>query len=58
MIIKCEECNKYYDDKFRDTSCPHVTFLANDGHNNFKHYSDSWLGNCEPMSYIMPKVKL
>lgn len=57
MIIQCEECNKYYDDEFRNTSCPHDTFLANDGQNNFKHYPQSYLGNDKPSgNYSMPKV--
>jgi hypothetical protein len=49
MIIQCDKCQKYYDDEFRDTSCPHDTFLANDGQNNFKHYVGAWL------AYHMPK---
>lgn len=48
MIIKCPDCPKYFDDEFRDTVCPHNTFLANDGRNKFKHYPDSWLDNYEP----------
>lgn len=38
MIVTCEVCKKFYDDEFRDTQCPHDTFSANDGHNNFKHH--------------------
>lgn len=45
MIIKCLECNKYFDDEFRTTSCPHDTFSANDGKNNFKHYPGAWLND-------------
>lgn len=48
MIVKCEECPKYYDDEFRDTTCPHNTFLANDGQNNFKHYPEAWLSDKHP----------
>lgn len=48
MIVKCEECSKHFDDEFRDTTCPHNTFLANDGQNNFKHYPKSYLSS-EPL---------
>lgn len=50
MIVQCSECSKYYDDEFRNTSCPHDTFLANDGENNFKHYSEAWLSDRPPMA--------
>lgn len=50
MIVQCEQCGKYFDDEFRDTSCPHGTFLANDGQNNFKHYPDSWLSDRPTMA--------
>lgn len=50
MIIKCLTCAQYYDDEFRDTGCPHVTFPANDGHNNFKHYMQSWLSDHAPVA--------
>lgn len=49
MILKCNTCFKYFDDQFRDTSCPHDTFSANDGKNNFKHYSESWLNDHYPL---------
>ncbi len=63
MIIKCLDCNKFYDDEFRDISCPHATFLANDGQNNFRHYPQSWLSADEPtheeyLNYKMPKVRI
>lgn len=48
MIIQCDQCKKYYDDEFRNTTCPHDTFLANDGQNNFKHYNDAWLNDNLP----------
>lgn len=48
MIVKCLDCNKYFDDRFRVTMCPHETFMANDGQNNFKHYPESWLEECSP----------
>lgn len=43
MIVQCEECKLKYDDEFRIITCPHDTFLANDGQNNFKHYTHSYL---------------
>lgn len=43
MIVNCEKCKRKFDDEFRDTGCPHSTFAANDGHNNFKHYTDSYI---------------
>lgn len=48
MIIKCEKCIKYFDDQFRYTGCPHNTFSANDGQNNFKHHPEAWLADREP----------
>lgn len=43
MVVECEKCKLFYDDEFRITTCPHDTFLANDGENNFKHYPESYL---------------
>lgn len=48
MIIRCLTCNRYFDDEFRNIVCPHATFLANDGRNNFNHYPESWLGDKVP----------
>lgn len=48
MLVDCAICKKCLDDEFRDTSCPHNTFLANDGQNNFKHYPESWLADHAP----------
>jgi hypothetical protein len=49
MIVQCEECLRHYDDEFRNTFCPHDTFLANDGHNNFAHHPESYISK-EPKS--------
>jgi hypothetical protein len=38
----------YFDDEFRDTGCPHATFAANDGNNNFSHHPDSYLSSVAP----------
>lgn len=43
MIVKCQKCAKRFDDEFRTTICPHDTFAANDGYNNFAHHPDSYL---------------
>lgn len=43
MIITCSKCKRRFDDEFRDTGCPHPTFAANDGKNNFAHHPDSYI---------------
>lgn len=43
MIVYCLTCRKRYDDEFRWTLCPHNTFAANDGNNNFAHHPESFL---------------
>jgi hypothetical protein len=45
MIVQCEKCKRRYDDEFRDTGCPHKTFAANDGDNNFSHHPESYLSD-------------
>lgn len=45
MVVKCERCGARYDDEFRLTYCPHGTFAANDGANNFRHYTESFRSN-------------
>lgn len=47
MIVQCEICKRRFDDEFRLTYCPHDTFAANDGENNFAHRENSYL---EPQS--------
>lgn len=45
MIVQCTRgCGAEFDDEFRDTICPHKTFAANDGHGNFRHHHESYLG--------------
>jgi len=41
MKVYCPQCDTRYDDEFRSTICPHDTFAANDGHNNFAHHPES-----------------
>jgi hypothetical protein len=43
MIVKCWICGKRFDDCYRTTICPHETFAANDGNNNFAHHPESFL---------------
>jgi hypothetical protein len=48
MIIRCQACNKYFEDVFRSVMCPHDTFMANDGNNNFAKHEDSYLSQTAP----------
>lgn len=43
MIVDCLNCSASFDDEFRTTICPHGTFAANDGKNNFAHHPESHL---------------
>jgi hypothetical protein len=43
MIVLCPTCGRHYDDTYRWTYCPHDTFAANDGANNFRHHPESYL---------------
>jgi hypothetical protein len=44
MRVRCGTCNLYFEDEFRMTYCPHDTFAANDGNNNFAHHPEAYLG--------------
>ena len=50
MIVQCDSCKRYFDNEFRLTYCPHDTFAANDGENNFAHHSESYLSSEAPKS--------
>lgn len=54
MIVQCQTCSRSFDDEFRSTICPHDTFLANDGQNNFAHYPDSYITNCPLVTGLRP----
>lgn len=41
MIIQCKGCSAKFDDELRTTICPHGTFMANDGQNNFRRHTES-----------------
>lgn len=41
MRVFCNNCHCDYDDEFRTTVCPHQTFPANDGSNNFEYHDHS-----------------
>jgi len=43
MIVTCPECRARFDDAYRWTFCPHETFAANDGLNNFAHHPEAHL---------------
>ena len=43
MIVRCERCRLYFDDEFRWTYCPHHTFSANNGRDQFQHHPESYL---------------
>ena len=45
MIVTCGTCKTRYDDEFRLTFCPHETFEANDGRNNFAHHPESHISH-------------
>lgn len=47
MIVTCPQCRRGYDDAYRWTFCPHDTFAANDGENNFAHHPESYIGPVE-----------
>lgn len=51
MIVQCSDCDKFLDDEFRNTDCPHEAFLANDRQNKFKIYEESWLADTPPSKY-------
>jgi len=52
MILKCNTCNKWFEDTYRFTFCPHRAFAANDGHNNFKVHDDAYLSAAPPVLTI------
>jgi hypothetical protein len=48
MIAQCNDCQMYFEDCYRSTICPHETFAANDGSNNFAHHPESYLSQIDP----------
>ena len=40
---------EWYDDEWRITICPHDTFLANDGENNFLRNAEAYLSKTAPL---------
>jgi len=51
MIITCPHgCGARFDDEYRTTVCPHGTFAANDGRNNFAHHPESFLESPDPQA--------
>jgi hypothetical protein len=43
VIIECPDCKREFEDIYRSTICPHETFAANDGKNNFAHHAEAYL---------------
>ncbi len=48
MIVQCAICLTWFEDVYRNTQCPHETFLANDGTNNFSHHRNSYISDDPP----------
>lgn len=48
MIVQCPKCGARFEDQYRTWICPHDTFAANDGRNNFAHHPEAHLddGRC------------
>lgn len=54
--MHCEACGARFDDEFRTTVCPHGTFAANDGRNNFAHHPESHLSHGDrPVTIYIPR---
>jgi len=51
VIVQCDSCKRYFDNEFRLTYCPHDTFAANDGKNNFVHHPESYLSSEAPQEH-------
>jgi hypothetical protein len=49
MVVRCRKCKRFFEDVYRSTICPHGTFAANDGQNNFAHHPESYLSAEWPM---------
>lgn len=58
MIFICSKCEHRFDDEFRTTICPHETFAANDGNNNFAHHLESVLEPAFNEQLVSDAVKL
>jgi hypothetical protein len=49
MMVTCHYgCGARFDDEYRSTICPHKTFAANDGRNNFAHHPEAFLSSPPP----------
>jgi hypothetical protein len=53
MIVTCPDCRVRFDDAYRWTICPHETFAANDGQNNFAHHPEAHLS--PPTTAALPQ---
>ncbi len=43
MVVTCPKCGARFEDEYRTWVCPHDTFAANDGQNNFAHHPEALL---------------
>jgi hypothetical protein len=51
VIVDCiYGCGARFDDEYRTTICPHGTFAANDGRNNFQHHPEAFLNVADSTS--------
>jgi hypothetical protein len=57
MIVTCQKCQARFDDEYRWTICPHETFAANDGQNNFAHHPESYLTADERTSDLKKETR-
>jgi hypothetical protein len=48
MIVQCPNCQTLFEDEYRLCYCPHETFAANDGRNNFQHHPEAYLSKDDP----------
>lgn len=48
MIKPCADCQRWFEDQYRSTICPHQTFPANNGNNVFMHHGDAYLSDTPP----------
>ena len=53
MLVRCEKCRKVFEDCYRSTICPHGTFPANDGMNNFLLHPEAYLADEFPKEHAL-----
>ena len=58
MIIECPDCRRAFEDEYRSHLCPHETFAANDGRNNFAHHPGAYLSALESKGNSLPVIRI